>query len=311
MFEEAFGTSELDLYKDVLHVSKDCTPSQLRKGYYKQALKFHPDKNKSKEAKLKFQAISWAYSLLKDQNKRKQYDEDGIIPCDDDETNEESKKSWKEYFDLIFGKVSTDDIDSFARKYKMSDEEEKDVLGNYVKFKGNLKKMLEFVMLSEERDIARWIEDYIQPAIEQNKVENFKETLEKTRLQVEKKRAQNKKNKSAKKIQSHRENDPDETETEDSESDYDADVKTSKASGLKSKAQAGKKKVAQKAKSTKSKKKLNKGNSEDDLISAIRNKNRRGNPLASIAARYGVSTMEDDPLDDAKFAKLNSKYAKK
>ena len=156
-----------------------------------------------------------------------------------------------------------------------------------------------------------WIEDYIQPAIEQNKVENFKETLEKTRLQVEKKRAQNKKNKSAKKIQSHRENDPDETETEDSESDYDADVKTSKASGLKSKAQAGKKKVAQKAKSTKSKKKLNKGNSEDDLISAIRNKNRRGNPLASIAARYGVSTMEDDPLDDAKFAKLNSKYAKK
>jgi hypothetical protein len=73
---------------------------------------------------------------LKDQSKRKQYDEDGIIPYDNDETNEESKESWKEYFDLIFGKVSTDDIDSFARKYKMSDEEEKDVLENYVKFKG-------------------------------------------------------------------------------------------------------------------------------------------------------------------------------
>ena len=179
MFEEAFGTSDLDLYKDVLKVAKDCTPSQLRKGYYKQALKFHPDKNKSREAKLKFQAISWAYSvchskfesyhflfdlilvltvmdlsclcrgvdmifcsnkskLLKDPNKRKQYDEDGVIPFDDDddETNEQSKKSWKDYFDLIFGKVSTDDIDSFARKYKMSDEEEKDVLENYVKFKG-------------------------------------------------------------------------------------------------------------------------------------------------------------------------------
>ena len=75
--------------------------------------------------------------LLKDSTKRKEYDEDGIIPYEeDDETNDQSKKSWKEYFDLIFGKLSTDDIDNFAQKYKMSDEEEKHVLENYVKFKG-------------------------------------------------------------------------------------------------------------------------------------------------------------------------------
>jgi len=93
---------------------------------------------------------------LKDPNKRKEYDKHGEIPLDDDdEANDESKRSWKEYFDLIFGKLSTDDIDSFAEKYKMSEEEERDVLKNYVKFKGNLKKMLEFVMLSEERDVAR------------------------------------------------------------------------------------------------------------------------------------------------------------
>ena len=32
-----------------------------------------------------------------------------------------------------------------------------------------------------------WIEDYIQPAIEKNEVENFEETLKKTRGQIEKK----------------------------------------------------------------------------------------------------------------------------
>ena len=76
--------------------------------------------------------------LLKDPSKRNKYDSDGIIPCDDedDETNMQSKTSWKEYFDLIFGKLSTHDIDSYARKYKMSEQEEKDVLENYVKFKG-------------------------------------------------------------------------------------------------------------------------------------------------------------------------------
>eukprot|EP00535_Pseudo-nitzschia_heimii_P002761 CAMPEP_0197183152 /NCGR_PEP_ID=MMETSP1423-20130617/7543_1 /TAXON_ID=476441 /ORGANISM="Pseudo-nitzschia heimii, Strain UNC1101" /LENGTH=301 /DNA_ID=CAMNT_0042633701 /DNA_START=125 /DNA_END=1027 /DNA_ORIENTATION=- len=301
MFEQAFGASNLDLYEDVLHVSKDCTPSQLRKGYYKQALKYHPDKNKSKDAKLKFQAISWAYSLLKDPNKRKQYDSDGIIPYDDedDETNEQSKKSWKDYFDLIFGKVSTDDIDSFARKYKMSDEEEKDVLENYVKFKGNLKKMLEFVMLSEERDISRWIEDYIQPAIQEKKVDDFKETLEKTRRQIGKK--VHNQNKIAKGRKKKDYSDPDETETEDSGSEDDADDKNLKALAPTSKEQTRKKNVARKTQSRKVKIKVNKKKSENDLIAAIRNKKGRGNPLASIAAKYGVSAIEEDPIDDEEF----------
>lgn len=150
-----------------------------------------------------------------------------------------------------------------------------------------------------------WIEDYIQPAIEQKKVENFKEMLEKSRLPVEKKTAQKKKN-VAKKL----EKDPDETETETEESgdEYDANVKASKGSGPTSKVQAVKK-VARKAKSTKSKTKFKENNS--DLIAAIRNKNGRGNPLASIAAKYGVSSIEEDPLDDAEFAKLKSKYKKK
>mmetsp|Transcript_25591 Transcript_25591/g.70413 ORF Transcript_25591/g.70413 Transcript_25591/m.70413 type:complete len:110 (-) Transcript_25591:320-649(-) len=65
IFQQAFGSDKVDLYKDVLRVPKDCSPSQLRKAYYKQAREFHPDKNDSEDAKLKFQAISFAYSVCR------------------------------------------------------------------------------------------------------------------------------------------------------------------------------------------------------------------------------------------------------
>mmetsp|Transcript_43450 Transcript_43450/g.48682 ORF Transcript_43450/g.48682 Transcript_43450/m.48682 type:complete len:310 (+) Transcript_43450:68-997(+) len=303
LFEQAFGT--LDLYS-VLQVTKDCSLSQLRKAYYKKAKQYHPDKNKNTDATYKFQAISWAYSFLKDSTKREEYNKDGIIPYDDgdydDNTNEESKKSWKEYFDVIFGQLSTDDIDSFAEKYKMSDEEEKDVLTNYVKFKGNLKKMLGFVMLSEDRDVARWIEDYIQPAIERKEVENFEEMLKKTRVQVEKKMVDS----NDKRKDNGNEEDSDETETEESEDDdvNDVEVKQSRDKNYKTVPR-------KKAKSTKIKAKSKQKNSEEALIAAIRNKNGRENPLASIADRYGVSSIDDDPLDDAQFEKMRSKYSSK
>jgi DnaJ family protein C protein 9 len=301
LLEEAFGTTELNLYEDVLLVSKTCTQAQLRKAYYKQALKFHPDKNKSTEAKHKFQAISWAYDLLKDPNKRRDYDRDGIIPHGDDDDDfggKETNQSWKDYFDLIFGKLSTDDIDAFAMKYKMSDEEEKDVLENYVKYRGNLMKMLEYVMLSEERDVPRWVEDYIRPAITAGTVEDFDLTLNKTLGQVQKKLER----KMTKRRVSPEDGDTDETETEESE-DKDDEGRTTK----KLKASAKKKSVAKKGHPTKAKHK----NSDQDLVAAIRNKNGRGNPLASIAARYGVASMDDDPLDDAAFATLQSKLSKK
>lgn len=331
LFEQAFGTN--DLYS-VFEVKKgEFSLSQLRKAYYKKAKQYHPDKNQSDDdAKRKFQAISWAYSILKDPAKREIYDQDGIVHDgfgdDDDDMNENgSKKSWKDYFDMIFGKLNTDDIDSFAEKYKMSDEEERDVLKYYVQFKGNLKKMLGFVMLSEERDVMRWIEDYIQPAIEKNEVENYEDTINKTKIQIEKNllgsagsnngrksKAGKKREKQDRKKGTNDESfvvDPDETETEsDNEEFQEATITDGKSVGEK------KKNVPKKAGKSKSKLKLSqkkgkakkKASSEDSLIAAIRNKRgAEGNPLASIASRYGVTADYDDPLDDAQFEKMRSK----
>jgi DnaJ family protein C protein 9 len=153
LVQQAFGREDVNLYEDVLKVAKDCSLAALRKAYYKQALLFHPDKNGDSEtAKLKFQAISWTYSFLKCPEKRSDYDKYGSLPSEDDETaGEEGSDQWKSYFDTIFGKVSVGKINEFALKYKMSKEEEDDVLSNYEKFRGDLAKMLEFVMLSDEK----------------------------------------------------------------------------------------------------------------------------------------------------------------
>ncbi len=66
-----------DYYK-VLGVSKTASQEEIKKKYRKLAVKYHPDKNKGDKAKEeKFKSITEAYEVLKDPEKRKQYDELG------------------------------------------------------------------------------------------------------------------------------------------------------------------------------------------------------------------------------------------
>ncbi|EPQ56573.1 DnaJ-domain-containing protein [Gloeophyllum trabeum ATCC 11539] len=67
---------ETEFY-DLLGVSPDATDSDLKKGYRKAAMKYHPDKNKSPEAEEKFKEISKAYQVLSDPNLRAVYDKHG------------------------------------------------------------------------------------------------------------------------------------------------------------------------------------------------------------------------------------------
>ncbi len=65
-------------YYEVLGVDKGADEKALKSAYRKQAMKFHPDRNPDdSEAEARFKEVNEAYDVLKDAEKRQQYDQFG------------------------------------------------------------------------------------------------------------------------------------------------------------------------------------------------------------------------------------------
>lgn len=62
-------------FYDILGVDKSASQDEIKKAYRKQAMKYHPDRNKWDEtAEKKFKEVNEAYGTVWDEQKRKQYD---------------------------------------------------------------------------------------------------------------------------------------------------------------------------------------------------------------------------------------------
>lgn len=117
-----------------------------------------------------FQKLGFINSILGDPAKRKVYDETGDLGVASEELDGDALKMWKEYFDQVFTPVTEDEVSSFAKKYRNSDEETEDIKNAYLSGKGSMDTIMSNVPLAEcsEEDRYRAI---VETLFESNDLE--------------------------------------------------------------------------------------------------------------------------------------------
>ncbi|XP_015202334.2 dnaJ homolog subfamily C member 9 isoform X1 [Lepisosteus oculatus] len=194
--QELFGSP--DLYQ-VLRVSRGASGPAVRRGYYKVSMEVHPDRAPSDpRATEKFQTLGKVYAVLSDAEQRAVYDEQGIV--DEEADSLQRDRCWEEYWRLLFPKLTVEDIVKFENKYKGSQEEKNDVHQLYLKFKGNMDKIMMSILCGTYEDEPR-IRDLIQEGIDAEDLPAYETfTHEPEKKKVARKRKAEREKKEAEKL---------------------------------------------------------------------------------------------------------------
>ena len=134
---------KVSLY-EILGIEKTAPEDEIRRAYRKLALVYHPDRTGGDAEK--FKALSMVHSILSDTARRSLYDSTGDV---DSEGTDENFKDWYDYFRNLFPALTLTKIKDFSVSYIGSEEERQDIVDAYLRFDGNLTKIMSVVMLAE------------------------------------------------------------------------------------------------------------------------------------------------------------------
>ena len=112
-------------YYEILNLNRNATTEEIREAYRKLAFKYHPDRNKESDTNERFLEISEAYEILKDSEKRKNYNKyfynnDFSLKENIEKQKRDAENKAKEYSHMSY------------EKFEFNIQEEMKVLFNYV-----------------------------------------------------------------------------------------------------------------------------------------------------------------------------------
>ncbi|XP_062117633.1 chaperone protein dnaJ 6-like [Humulus lupulus] len=171
--DQAPSSSANKTLYEVLGVENSASQQEIKKAYYKLALRLHPDKNPGdEEAKEKFQHLQKVMAILGDEEKRAIYDQTGCV--DDADLAGDAVQNLHEFFRTMYKKVTEADIEEFEANYRGSDSEKKDLIDLYNQFKGNMTRLFSSMLCSDPKLDSHRFKDIIDETIAAGELKSTK-----------------------------------------------------------------------------------------------------------------------------------------
>lgn len=115
-----------------------------------------------------FQQVAFAYAILSEPGRRSRYDATGST--DEAANLEDGSFDWTSFYRNQFEGITASRINEFSENYKGSEEEKADLIGAYNKYKGNMGKIYETVLLSNVLEDDQRFRATLDQAIEDGEI---------------------------------------------------------------------------------------------------------------------------------------------